>query len=53
MPLILIMTALIWDAKFAIAFAERLSAQIAVPLTGDAAVAQAHLAVYTALICRG
>jgi hypothetical protein len=41
---------LIWDAKFAIAFSERLSAQIAVPLTGDAAVAQAHLIVYTALI---
>jgi hypothetical protein len=41
---------LIWDAKFAIAFSERLSAQIAVPLTGDAAVAQAHLMVYTALI---
>lgn len=41
---------LLWDAKFAIAFSERLSAQIAVPLTGDAAVAQAHLMVYTALI---
>jgi len=41
---------LIWDAKFAMAFSERLAAQIAIPLTGDAAVAQAHLIVYTALI---
>lgn len=41
---------LLWDAKFAIAFSERLSSQIAIPLTGDAAVAQTHLTVYTALI---
>lgn len=41
---------LLWDAKFAIAFSERLSAQISIPLTGDAAVAQTHLAVYNLLI---
>lgn len=40
----------IWDAKFAIAFSERLSAQISIPLTGDAAVAQTHLAVYNLLL---
>ena len=40
----------IWDPKFALAFSYRLAASIAIPLTGDEAVAQTQMVLCLAMI---
>ena len=40
----------LWDPKFALAFSHKLAAYLAIPLTGDEAVAQAQAAIAIAMI---
>lgn len=40
----------IWDSKFALAFSRRLASELAIALTGDAAVGQAQMALYLGMI---